>query len=123
MGLLRCAASPASASLSLTHHVPLRPQIAIWLGISLREEEAGNRVERVSAEQIGACLAEHGLQAVGVDRYAMYYQHEPRRAMRVFSRRRSFPAARIALVGFNRQLGCVGNKLSVRAVRAGVTSP
>ncbi len=91
--------------------------IAVRLGIALKEEEAGNRVERVTAEQITACLRDHGLDVVGVDRYAMYYQHEPGWAMRFFSRRRSFPRARGTIAGFNDILGSVGNKLSVRAVR------
>jgi SAM-dependent methyltransferase len=92
--------------------------IAVRLGIALEEEDAGNRVERVSTEQIAACLAEHGLDVVGVDRYAMYYRHEPGRWMRFFSRRRSFPLARRAIVAFNLVLGSAGNKLSVRAMRA-----
>lgn len=93
-------------------------EIAVRLGIALEEEDAGNRVERVTEEQITRCLVEHGLDVVGVDRYAMYYQHEPAWAMRLFSRRRSFRLARLAIVVFNGLLGFVGNKLSVRAVRA-----
>lgn len=91
--------------------------IAVRLGIALKEEDAGNRVERVSAEQVAACLAEHGLDVVGVDRYAMYYQHAPGWCMRFFSRRQSFPAACLAITAFNLVLGSAGNKLSVRAVR------
>jgi SAM-dependent methyltransferase len=91
--------------------------IAVRLGIALQEEDAGNRVERVSAERIAACLAEHGLDMVGVDRYAMYYQHEPGRWMRFFSRRRSLSVARLVIVAFNLVLGSIGNKLTVRAVR------
>jgi len=97
-------------------------EIAVRLGVALREEEAGNRVERVSGEQIASCLEEHGLEILGADRYAMYYQHEPGWGMRFFSRRRSFRAARSAIVVFNRVLGSAGNKLAVRAVRHGGTA-
>lgn len=93
-------------------------EAAVRLGIALKEEDAGNRVERVSAEQITACLAEHGLEVVGVDRYAMYYQHEPGWGMRLFSRGRSFRLARAAIASFNAAAGTVGNKLSVRALRS-----
>ena len=91
--------------------------IAVRLGIALQEEDAGNRVERVTAKQVGGCLAEHGFAVLGIDRYAMYYQHEPGWPMRFFSRRRSFLLARLTITAFNRVLGSVGNKLSVRAVR------
>ncbi|MEA2425024.1 MAG: hypothetical protein QOH13_1434 [Thermoleophilaceae bacterium] len=91
--------------------------LAVRLGLALREEDAGNRVERVSAEQITACLAEHGLHVVGVDRYAMYYQHEPGPWMRFFSRRRASAAARLGLAAGNRLIGAIGNKVSVRATR------
>lgn len=94
-------------------------RIAVRLGIALDQEDAGNRVERVSADQIAACMTEHGFVVSRVDRYAMYYRHEPGWAMRLFSRRRAFGAARAAIVGFNLVLGSVGNKLSVRATRPG----
>jgi SAM-dependent methyltransferase len=92
--------------------------IAVRLGIALTEEDAGNRVERLSLEQVTAHLSEVRFGIVGVDRYAMYYQHTPGRWMRFFSRRRSFPLALLVIVAFNHTLGSVGNKLSLRAVRA-----
>lgn len=92
--------------------------IAVRLGVALELEDAGNRVERVSAEQIGGHLALHGFQLIGACRYAMYYQHEPGRWMRFFSRRRSFPVARLMITAFNAALASMGNKLSVRAERA-----
>lgn len=98
-------------------------QIAVRLGIALVEEDAGNRVERVTARDLVARLAAHGLTMVGTDRYAMYYQHEPGMWMRFFSRQRSFTCARLAFVVFNHVLGSIGNKLSLRAVRAAVERP
>jgi SAM-dependent methyltransferase len=97
--------------------------LAVQFGMALKEEDAGNRVERVSAEQIAACLTEHGLNVMGIDRYAMYYQHEPGWGMQFFSRRRSARAAQFAIEAFNRVLGSLGNKLSVRAVREQALHP
>ena len=91
--------------------------LAVRLGIALQEEDAGNRVERVCAERVAAALGEHGFAIVGVDRYAMYYQHEPGWGMKLWSRRRLFPMASVAIVIFNRTFGAIGNKLSVRATR------
>jgi len=92
-------------------------RIAVRLGIALEEEDAGNRVERVTAEGLAACLREQGFGVVGVDRYAMYYQHEPGWWMQFFSRRRTYCAARFAITGFNFVFGTLGNKLSVRGRR------
>lgn len=92
-------------------------EIAIRLGIALTVEDAGNRVERLSLAQVRDCLNDHGFDIVGADRYGMYYRHKPNWAMRFFSRRRAFRLARLSVGMFNRSLGSVGNKLSVRAVR------
>ncbi len=97
--------------------------LAVRLGIALEEEDAGNRVERVSGEQIAGFIADDGWHVVGVDRYAMYYRHEPGYWMRFFSRRRTFPVARFAIAAFNRVLGRFGNKLAVRAVRDRTNAP
>jgi SAM-dependent methyltransferase len=91
--------------------------LAVRMGISISEEEAGNRVERMSAREIRVCLTDHGLRVVGVDRYAMYYGHEPGVWMRFFSRHRSFWLARLTVRIFNLVLGSIGNKLSVRGMR------
>ena len=93
--------------------------MAVYLGIAQAEEDAGNRVERLTAKQIRACLSDHGLRVVGLDRYAMYYQHGPGLWMRLFSRRRTFPITRTAMAASNHLLGCIGNKISVRATRVG----
>lgn len=91
--------------------------VAVRLGLALREEDAGNRVERVTAAQIAACLADHGLRVVGADRYAMFYRHEPGPWMRFFSRRVGFLGARLGFRAFNFVLGRAGNKLAVRGTR------
>lgn len=92
-------------------------QLAVRAGIAESVENAGNRVERVSVDDVSAELARNGLEVVGVDRYAMYYQHQPGWGMRFFSRPRSYRAALVAIGLFNATLGSMGNKLSVRALR------
>lgn len=96
--------------------------VAIRLGVALECEQAGNRVERVSAAQLAACLREHGFEVVTSQRYAMFYRHEPGPWMRLLSRRRSAPLALRAIASFNGVLGSLGNKLAVVAVRDGATA-
>jgi len=91
--------------------------VAVHLRIALEEEDAGNRVERISPREIAAHLRRDGLNVSGLDRYAMFYQHTPGRWMHFFSRTRSFRIARLSLIGFNRTLGRIGNKASICAVR------
>lgn len=96
--------------------------VAIRLGLALETEEAGNRVERVTARQVCDVLVAHGFGSVAANRYAMYYRHRPGRAVRLLSRPRIFGAARWAFRAANVVLGPVGNKLAVRAVREGASS-
>lgn len=91
--------------------------VAMRLGIALEVEEAGNRVARVARAELGRTLTANGYEILEVTRYAMYYQHEPGRAARFLSRRRTLWAARAALVLFNAVLGGIGNKLAMQAVR------
>lgn len=98
-------------------------RIAVKIGVALEVEDAGNRVERVSARKVAACLSDNGFAVVGVDRYAMYYRHEPGRWMRFFSRQRAFPVARRLITAFNCTLGGGGNKVSVCAVRVAASAP
>ena len=109
-----CVTEPAQAAVTA---------IAIRLGMAQREEDAGNRVERVSARRITECLADHGFEVIGAERYAMYYRHEPGPWMRFLSRRRTLPIGRGAVLVFNAVLGRVGNKLAVRGVRMTAEPP
>ena len=109
-----CVTEPAQAALTA---------VAVRAGLAQAKEDAGNRVERVSAERISACLAMHGFEVIGAERYAMYYQHKPGPWMRLLSRRRTSPIGRGAVVAFNAVLGGIGNKISVRALRATGEAP
>ncbi len=92
--------------------------VAVKLGISEVQEEAGNRVERVDPDEIVLTLRAGGLEILGAERYAMYYRHEPGPAVRLLSAPGLFGLARGAFRAANVPLGPIGNKLSVRAVKA-----
>jgi len=108
-----CVTEPAQAAVTA---------MAVHFGIAQTEEDAGNRVERVSAKTVAQCLADHGFEVIGAERYAMYYRHEPGPWMRFLSRRRTLLVGRSAVVAFNSILGPVGNKLAVRGVHKTATT-
>jgi SAM-dependent methyltransferase/uncharacterized protein YbaR (Trm112 family) len=95
----------------------LATAVAVRLGISEDEEEAGNRVERLDPDLVVARLRDAGYEVLGCERYAMYYRHEPGSVVRGLSRRPLLDAAKLGFTAANRVLGPIGNKLSVRAVR------
>lgn len=97
--------------------------LAVRLGIAEEVEDAGNRVERVASARITDHLAAEGFIVCGAGRYAMYYQHDPGRWMRFFSRRRAFPIARRGLTTLNFVFGPIGNKIAIRATRRDETDP
>jgi SAM-dependent methyltransferase len=108
----RCALSisePAAAAVTA---------VAVRLRIAENEEEAGNRVRRLTLDEITGVLAERGFRAILPHRYAMYYRHWPGRPMRVLSTPLLLPVARNGLKIVNRLAGRIGNKLTVQAVRS-----
>jgi SAM-dependent methyltransferase len=92
--------------------------VAVRLGLSESEEEAGNRVRRLSPEQVAVELERHGFRVRRSERYAMMYRHEPGRASRLLSRPGLYGMTRASLAAFNAVAGRSGNKLTVQAVRA-----
>jgi SAM-dependent methyltransferase len=90
---------------------------AVRLGLALEREGAGNRVERLTLDEIGSELAKHGLRVEAAERYGMFYRHEPGWAMRLFSRPALFQLARASFWIGNATAGRLGNKLAVQAVR------
>ncbi len=91
--------------------------LAVRLGLALEREEAGNRVARVTIEEMAAVLKAQGFQIVHRDRYAMYYRHEPGRVCAGLSAPGVFALFRAAWRLANRLAGRFGNKLTVQAVR------
>jgi ubiquinone/menaquinone biosynthesis C-methylase UbiE/uncharacterized protein YbaR (Trm112 family) len=91
---------------------------AVGLGIAEAEEEAGNRVRRLTLDEITTELSARGFQPVQPHRYAMYYRHWPGRMMKVLSTPLVLPLAKATFKMVNRVAGRFGNKLTVQAHRA-----
>ena len=111
-------------ALSLTEPArALVTSVAVRLGMADAVEEAGNRVARISAEQVEETLLLSSFRPVTIERYAMYYHgDEPGQIFSLLSRSGIFPL----MVGFwrllNAAIGRLGNKLTVNAVRVGLAS-
>jgi SAM-dependent methyltransferase len=95
-------------------------RLAIRAGIAGEFEDAGNRVERVTVDELRAELHRRGFDVVHAERYGMFYRHAPKRPMRFFSRRGLLRVSQAAFLIGNRLAGGLGNKLAVQAVRAEV---
>jgi ubiquinone/menaquinone biosynthesis C-methylase UbiE len=91
--------------------------VAVRLGLATEDEEAGNRIARLDPDEIAALLEASGLHVLTVERYALYYRHEPGNVFRLLSRKRLVGAARCSILAFNRVAGRIGNKFTVQAVR------
>lgn len=91
--------------------------VAARLGLALEREESGNRVARLTPAEVGEVLRTAGFRPLLIDRYAMYYRHEPGPVFRVLSGRGIYPVARAAWRVANAVIGRFGNKLVVVAER------
>jgi SAM-dependent methyltransferase len=103
-----CVTEPADAAIT---------RLAVRLGLALESEEAGNEVARLTPDEVVRSLASQGFRPARAARYAMYYQHEPGWAMRLFSNSMLLPLAKAAIKLSNRAAGRFGNKLNVQAIR------
>ncbi len=92
-------------------------RIAVWLGIALNVEEAGNEVKRLVPREVAAILQEEGYRHVIWRRTLMYYPHEPFRWFAWFDNPALFLAFRSLFGGTNLLLGRWGNKLALAATR------
>lgn len=92
-------------------------KLAIRIGVAGEYEDAGNRVARMSVGELRETLQARGFSIVHAERYGMFYRHEPKGAMRAFSRRRLLALAQASVLTGNALAGGIGNKLSVQAVR------
>lgn len=90
---------------------------AVGLGLAEDEEEAGNRVRRLTLDEITSALSSRGFEPVRPHRYAMYYRHWPGKAMRALSTPVLLPIAQASFRALNRVAGRFGNKLTVQALR------
>jgi ubiquinone/menaquinone biosynthesis C-methylase UbiE len=92
-------------------------RLAVRFGLAQDREEAGNQVVRLTPDEIAEELTARGFEPAHMQRYGMYYRHEPGRAVRLFSKPALFPLAKGAFRLANRLAGRFGNKLVVQALR------
>ena len=92
-------------------------RLAVRVGLSTDEEEAGNRVERLRPETLAESLGPHGFRVVECRRYAMLYRHRPGPVFRFLSRPPLRGPAKLALRLGNVLAGRGGNKFTLQARR------
>ena len=110
----------AARAVSITE--PARASItalAVRLGLAQEQEEAGNRIARLSLDGITAELRHCGFEVTRAERYGMYYRHEPGAIFAALSLPVIFPICRLTWRLVNGVLGRYGNKLTVQGARAG----
>jgi uncharacterized protein YbaR (Trm112 family) len=97
-------------------------RLAIRAGISLQREPAGNRVVRLDPRDVTRRLVARGFRPLRVQRYAMYYRHEPGAIAAWLSRPLLFPLTMWLYRLADRLVGRIGNKLVV-VVERGPQNP
>jgi ubiquinone/menaquinone biosynthesis C-methylase UbiE len=95
---------------------------AVHLGLAEEQEEAGNRVRRMTLDEIVTQLAQLGFASVAPHRYAMYYRHWPGMTVRLLSKPMLLPLAQAGFTLVNHLFGAHGNKLTVQALRRSSTT-
>jgi SAM-dependent methyltransferase len=103
-----CVTEPARAAVTA---------LAVRAGLALEHEDAGNRVARLSPDEVRATLTARGFEVTESYRYGMYYRHEPGRAVRALSREPLLSLATFVFGCANALVGRFGNKLVARGVR------
>jgi SAM-dependent methyltransferase/uncharacterized protein YbaR (Trm112 family) len=91
-------------------------QVAVLLGLSSNVEEAGNHVRRLRSSALLRELQASGWN-VSIDRYLMYYRHEPRAVMQLLSLPGVFSIYRQLIETTNFVIGRCGNKLCLVGLR------
>lgn len=92
-------------------------RVAVLLGLALEEEEAGNRVARLTRSGVETVLSSAGFRVLSSTRYAMWYPHEPGRAFDILSNPVLLPVVTTVWRFANSVFQRGGNKLSVVATR------
>jgi SAM-dependent methyltransferase len=92
-------------------------RLAVWLGLAVDLEEAGNEVKRLPPREIAAILRENGYRHVRWRRTLMYYPHRPFGWFRSFDNAPAFAAFQAAFWCTNLACGRWGNKLALAARR------
>ena len=90
---------------------------AVKLGVAEEVEEAGNRVVRLTLDQLASQLRAAGFRIARAQRYAMFYRHVPGLPSRLLSNPAVLPLARLGYLAGDALIGRWGNKLTVQAIR------
>lgn len=98
-------------------------RLAVRVGLSTDEEEAGNRVERLHPETLAAGLEASGFRVVERRRYAMLYRHRPGPVYRFLSLPPLAGLAKLALRAGAELAGRGGNKFTLQARRREAAAP
>jgi len=92
-------------------------KLAVWLGLAVAVEEAGNPVKRLNPKAVAAILRTEGFDQIVFRRTLMYYPHEPYRWFAWFDNPALFSPFRLLFVSTNLLLSRWGNKLTLAATR------
>jgi len=92
-------------------------RLAVWLGIAVDIEDAGNEVKRLVAREVAAILREEGYRDVRWRRTLLYYPHRPSGWFRRLGPGPAFAALRTLCWCANLTCGRWGNKLALAARR------
>jgi len=87
-------------------------ELSILLGVSLRYEGT-DFVYRFKKNELTSWLKECGIKKVLIERYIMYYPHQPGRFFRIFDNRMFFYIAQKLFQVLNMLFGGFGNKIQV----------
>jgi ubiquinone/menaquinone biosynthesis C-methylase UbiE/uncharacterized protein YbaR (Trm112 family) len=93
-------------------------QMAVLIGISSNKEEAGNVIGRLPPRAVQRELETLGFH-VEVDRYLIFYRHEPSWIMRLLSKPALLPLFQQLIETANLAAGRWGNKLCLSGLRSG----
>jgi 2-polyprenyl-3-methyl-5-hydroxy-6-metoxy-1,4-benzoquinol methylase len=92
-------------------------RLAVWLGIAVDVEDAGNEVKRLVPGKIAAILHTQGFRDIRWERTLMYYPHSPPGWFRWFDNPVMFRSFCLVFAVVNLAMGRWGNKLALGATR------
>jgi 2-polyprenyl-3-methyl-5-hydroxy-6-metoxy-1,4-benzoquinol methylase len=90
-------------------------RLAVWVGIAVDVEDAGNEVKRMMPARIAAMLRSYGYCKARWERTLMYYPHQPFRWFRWFDHPLLFKSSQLLFSAINLAFGRWGNKLALSA--------
>jgi SAM-dependent methyltransferase len=90
-------------------------RLAVWVGLAVDLEDAGNEVKRMVPASAAPILLSNGYSVLRWERTLMYYPHRPFRWFRRFDHPLLFNSCRFLFSAMNLVFGRWGNKLALSA--------